>query len=219
MNTLNRFIISPLLFALLIASTLNSQSLNSIKLPQPQKEIGQPIMKALGSRQSSRNIDSKQLPLQEISNILWAGFGINRSVAGKRTAPSAHNWQEIEIYVVLEHGVYLYNAKENILSLVIKGDFRSVGTTQPFVKTAPLNLIYVADLMKLPNPFEVDEESKLLYTIDAGFIAQNVNLYCASQNLGVVVRGSIDRNIIAETFNLRSEQKVIIAQTIGYITD
>jgi SagB-type dehydrogenase family enzyme len=191
-----------------------AQELKPIQLPPPQTEIGKPLMQALKLRQSSRSFDSKALPLQEVSNLLWAACGVNRPESGKRTAPSAMNWQEVDVYVALAEGVFLYDAKANNLNPVIAKDLRSATGSQGFVASAPLNLVYVADLSRVSR---ASGEDKILYTAaDVGFIAENVYLYCASQGLAVVVRGSIDRASLTEAFKLRPEQKVILAQTVGY---
>ena len=199
---------------LLLTLTVYPQDLKPIQLPPPQKEIGKPFMAALNLRQSTRSFDAKALPLQELSNLLWAADGINRPEAGKRTAPSAMNWQEVDIYVALAEGVYIYDAKANSLTPVAAGDLRSSAGSQAFVAEAPVNLVYVVDMSRVTRG---SEEDKTLYTAaDVGFIAENVYLYCASQGLAVVVRGSIDRGAISEKFKLRKDQKAILAQTIGY---
>lgn len=191
-----------------------AQELKPIQLPPPHTEIGKPLMQALKLRQSSRSFDSKALPLQEVSNLLWAACGVNRPESGKRTAPSAMNWQEVDVYVALAEGVFFYDAKANNLNPVIAKDLRSATGSQGFVASAPLNLVYVADLSRVSK---ASDEDKILYTaVDVGFIAENVYLYCASQGLAVVVRGSVDRASLAEAFKLRPEQKVILAQTVGY---
>ena len=192
----------------------SAQEMKSIQLPPPQTAIGKPLMQALKLRQSSRSFDPKALPLQEISNLLWAAYGINRPESGKRTAPSAMNWQEVDVYVALKEGVYIYDAKANSLKPVIAKDLRSGTGSQDFVATAPLNLVYVADMSRVSRG---SDEDKTLYTAaDAAFIAENVYLYCASQGLAVVVRGSVDRASLADAFKLRPEQKIILAQTVGY---
>jgi SagB-type dehydrogenase family enzyme len=191
-----------------------AQELKPVQLPPPQTEIGKPLMQALKLRQSSRSFDSKALPLQEVSNLLWAACGVNRPESGKRTAPSAMNWQEVDVYVALAEGVFLYDAKANNLNPVIAKDLRSVTGSQGFVASAPLNLVYVADLSRVSR---ASDEDKILYTAaDVGFMAENVYLYCASQGLAVVVRGSVDRASLAEVFKLRPGQKIILAQTVGY---
>ena len=193
---------------------LAAQEATVKQLPPPQTDIGKPLMQALKLRQSTRSFEIKALPVQELSNLLWAANGFNRPEAGKRTAPSAMNMQEIDVYVVLEDGAYLFDAKKNELNPIVSKDIRSAAGTQPFVKNAPLNLIYVADYAKITR---VSNEDKILYTgADAGFIAQNVYLYCASQGLGVVVRASVDRAALGKELQLRSEQKIVFAQTVGY---
>jgi SagB-type dehydrogenase family enzyme len=200
---------------LFISSIIYCQELNSISLPQPQKEIGKPLMQALSLRQSSRVFVTKPLPLQELSNLLWAACGINRPASGMRTAPSARNWQEIDIYVALPEGVYLYDPKGHMLSPVEPGDLRALFGVQDFVKTAPVNFLYVSDYARIKS--NDTEEIKTIFTsADAGFIAQNVYLYCASQNLGCVVRGLIDKPKLAGALKLRTDQKIILSQTVGY---
>jgi SagB-type dehydrogenase family enzyme len=194
---------------------LAAQEATVKQLPPPQTDIGKPLMQVLKLRQSTRSFDTKALPAQELSNLLWAANGFNRPEAGKRTAPSAMNMQEIDIYVVLEDGAYIFDAKKNELHSVISKDIRAAAGTQPFVKDAPLNLIYVADYAKITRG---SNDDKILYTgADAGFIAQNVYLYCASQGLGAVVRASADRAALAKELQLRPEQKIILAQTVGYV--
>ncbi|MEJ5351879.1 MAG: SagB/ThcOx family dehydrogenase [Melioribacteraceae bacterium] len=195
-------------------SFLTAQESEVIKLPAPQTEIGKPLMQALKLRASTRNFDTKELSLQELSNLLWAAYGINRPESGKRTVPSAMNWQEYDIYVVLKNGAYLYNAKDNELKLITKGDIREYCGVQDFVKTAPLNLVYVADFSRVSR---VNEDDKLIFVAaDCGFIAQNVYLYCASEGLACVVRGMVNKEKLPEALKLNSNQKVILAQTVGY---
>jgi len=184
-----------------------------IKLPAPQKEIGKPLMQALNLRQSVRSFSSKPLPYQELSNLLWAAFGINRE-DGKKTAPSSRNIQDIDIYVFISEGVFLFNAKENKLTHVLSEDLRAMTGTQDYVKSAPLNIVYVSDQSKMGK---VSVEDKYITSgADAGFIAQNVYLYCASQDLGAVIRASVDKKPLTEKLNLKSGQIIVLAQTIGY---
>lgn len=197
---------------LILASIAYTQ--DNIQLPPPQTDIGKPLMQTLKLRHTTRSFSSKPLPMQEISNILWAAFGINRVESGKRTAPSAMNNQECDVYIVMQDGAYLYNAKENTLELVVKEDLRSATGMQDFVKTAPLNLVYVADFSKMGKS---SDEDKLLYSgADVGFIAENVYLYCASQDLAVVIRGSVKKDELVKKLKLKKDQKVVLSQTVGY---
>jgi SagB-type dehydrogenase family enzyme len=213
MKTLNSLLIIILLsFFLLLRA--GAQEAKKIILPQPQTEIGKPLMQCLKLRQSSRNFSTKPIELQDLSNLLWAANGINRTESGKRTAPSAMNNQETDIFLAMADGVYLYNPKEHALYPVISDDIRALTGKQDFVKTAPLNLIYVADYSKMGK---AEEESKMLYSgADVGFIAQNVYLYCASQGLAVVVRAMIDKPALAKKLSLTKDQKIILSQTVGY---
>jgi nitroreductase len=189
-----------------------AQNLKDIQLPPPQTDGGRPLMQVLKERKSTRDFRPDKLPPQTISNMLWAGFGINRP-DGRRTAPSASNKQEIDIYVATADGLYVYDAKGNRLSFVLPDDVRAKTGIQPFVKDAPVNLIYVADLAKAgTNSAERDMD----VAADTGFIAQNVYLFCASEGLATVVRGSIDRRALAIAMHLRPDQRIILAQTVGY---
>jgi SagB-type dehydrogenase family enzyme len=185
-----------------------------IQLLNPQVDKSRPFMQLLQDRSSSRSFRAEKLPIQVLSNLLWAAFGINRTDAGKRTAPSAMNLQEIDIYVAMAEGLYLYDAKAYELKPVLSDDIRALAGRQEFVKDAPVNLIYVADFSKMGT---VTKEERNLYSAaDTGFIGQNVYLYCASEGLAVVVRGSIDRQTLAKVMKLRPDQKIILAQTVGY---
>jgi len=194
--------------------SLSAQELKPIKLPEPQTGIGKPLMEALKLRQTSRSFNLKPLSVQDLSNLLWAADGINRPDDGKRTAPSAMNWQEIGIYVVLADGAYLYDVKTNLLNPVTAGDLREKCGSQDFVKSAPLNLVYVADMSKVTSK---NEDDRTLYTAaDCGFIAQNVYLYCASEGLATGVRAMVDRDALSKDMMLRDRQKIVLVQAVGY---
>jgi SagB-type dehydrogenase family enzyme len=204
--------------ALALAATLFCSSLAiaqdaKIALPSPIKSGGMPLMDALNQRESNRSFKSDDLTLQQISNLLWAANGINRS-NGKRTAPSSMNYQEIDTYIALKDGCYKYNPKEPTLELVAKGDFRKVAGKQGFVEDAPVNLFFVADFSRVPKG-ETPEQLNASYA-NSGFIAQNVYLYCTSEGLGCVVRAYFDGQAVANVLKLSSKQKVILAQTVGY---
>ena len=185
-------------------------ALDPIQLPKPLTEGGKPLMRALKDRKSSRSFSSRKLHPQILSNLLWAANGINRPAEGKRTAPSALNLQPIDVYVAVADGLYLYNAKAHQLDPVSKDDIRAATGGQPFVAQAPLNLVYVADQVKSGR---ADESWAFA---DTGFIAQNVYLYCASEGLTTVVRAMVDRTALSNAMKLRPDQKVTLAQTVGY---
>jgi len=205
--------IAMLLFALCLTSLGQAQELQPVQLPKPQTDGGKPLMQVLKERKSVRAFSSQDLSEQTLSNLLWAACGINRP-DGRRTAPSAMNRQEMDIYVVTAKGAWLYDAKEHLLKPVAAGDLRTLAGTQEWVKEAPVNLVYVADTAKMGGG---DEEARTLYSgADTGFIAQNVYLYCASEELATVVRASVDRPALSKALGLRPEQKIILAQTVGH---
>ncbi|KAA6300927.1 MAG: hypothetical protein EZS26_002914 [Candidatus Ordinivivax streblomastigis] len=189
----------------LMASVCISCGAQDITLPQPQKTGGKPLMEALSDRQTIREFSDKDLDEQTLSNLLWAAYGFNRE--DKRTAPSANNRQDLILYVVLKSGVYVYDAKENLLIQKVKGDFRSKTGKQEFVSVAPLNLVYVVDLTK---------NSAEGAAINVGFVSQNVYLYCASAGLGTVVRGFFDKEEVTSALQLSEQEVPVLTQTVGY---
>lgn len=203
-----------MVWVLMVSQTIKAQD---IALPAPDKTGGKPLMQALNERQSIRTFTKENLTQQQLSDLLWAGWGINRPDQKKRTAPSARNVQEIDVYVALPGGLYLYMAESNTLKQINSKDMRKLCGTQDFVGEAPLNIVYVADMGKLGKK-EGDEikDSELFSSYaNTAFIAQNVYLYCASANLGCVIRGMVPKDKLAPEMGLRSNQKIILSQTVG----
>ena len=188
-----------------------------IMLPSPVKTGGKPLMQALDERESTRTFTRDNLSMQQLSDLLWAGWGINRQADGKRTAPSSNNKQEIDIYVALQQGLYLYDAQNSLLKQIHDRDIRKLTGTQNFVGDAPVNLVYVADLTKRgKKEGDVISDTDLLSSwANTGFIAQNVYLFCASENLGCVIRAMIPRDKLAPEMGLKSTQTIILAQSVG----
>jgi len=188
-----------------------------VKLISPRLDGGVSIMRALKNRKSEREFSSKELSLQHLSELLWAANGVNRE-DGRRTAPSAQNKHLVDVYVVLQEGVYLHDPERHQLLPLVEGDFRKLTGMQDYVCAAPLNLIYVADLGRLIDsrmPAPTEEKMKWAY-IEAGHKAENVYLYCASEGLGARTRMLIDKERLSNVMKLRSEQTVVSAQTVGY---
>jgi len=184
-----------------------------IKLPAPDRRGGVPLMQALARRRSSREFSSKPLPLPVLSSLLWAAFGVNRRDGG-RTAPSALGAQEIDVYVALPQGAYLYDAKAHKLQLVSASDLRRVTGYQDFVDDAPLDLVFVADHRRMRMVPVGQRESYA--SAAAGAVAQNVYLFAASAGLATVIRAWIDRSAIADALGLAHDQQVLLSQTVGY---
>jgi SagB-type dehydrogenase family enzyme len=208
----------PLLLILSFLSLSGLISAQSIELPQPDKTGGMPLMQALNERSSSRNFSAKELTKQQLSNLCWAAWGYNRIDSKKRTAPSSMNKQEMELYVVLKDGAYLYNAEKHQLDLIKEGDLRSYCGNQDFVAKAPVNFVYVANMKKadVEKPEDISPEHLATSHANTGFIAQNTYLACASEGLECVVRGSIDKKAFEKVLSLSPLHKVILAHTIGY---
>ncbi|MBH2044253.1 MAG: SagB/ThcOx family dehydrogenase [Comamonadaceae bacterium] len=182
-------------------------------LPAPVLPAEATLADALRQRASARTFANDTLTAEQVSALLWAAGGINRPTVGGRTAPSAHNWQEIDISVVLARGSYRYHPKRHQLDLVKAEDLRALTGTQDFVAHAPLNLVYVADFERAAPATQ--KERQFLVGADAGCMAQNVYLFCASMGLATVVRGLVDRQRLAAALGLRPTQRIALAQTIG----
>ena len=194
-------------FALIsISSVMNAQD---IQLPTPQTTGGMTLNEALMNRQTAREFAKGELTHQQLSDLLWAANGVNRK-DGKRTAPSARNCQEIDVYVVLQDAAYLYDANANTLVFQKKGDFRKDFVMQPFAATAPVLLVFVANYDKM----NMDDSAKEFYgATDAGYVSQNVYLYSAANQMNTVVLGSIQRDKIKEVFGFNG--KAILGQPVG----
>jgi SagB-type dehydrogenase family enzyme len=198
-------------FLLMFVANVHSQEI--IKLPAPKTEGGMPLMQALKERESRREFSSRELPPEILSSLLWAAWGINRP-DGHRTAPSARNLQDIDVYVAMSDGLYLYEAKNHQLKKILNEDIRAATGNQEYVAKAALNLIYVSDLarLKVTDPMAVE----FFTGAHAAFLSQNVYLFCASEGLSTVVRGNIDKAALAKIMKLRKDQKITLAQSVGY---
>jgi hypothetical protein len=216
-------------FAALGVPSVNAaraRGLEPITLPKPEKDGGKSVLASLDARKTNRDISPDPLPPQMLSNLLWAAFGVNRpeiGVMGKpgRTAASASNSQEIDLYVALPQGVYVYDAVHHRLTPVVAGDFRARSVRRAAV-TAPVNIFYVVDLTRYvvgkgqPDPHIADPEvQKSYYYVATGLIAANVYLFAASQGLAAWFHNCDKENTVKE-FKLRPEQRVLFAQTVGY---
>lgn len=217
----------PALGVLAGAATSFAQDLQSIDLPKPEKDGGKSVLAALWARRTDRNISPEKLPMQVLSNLLWAAFGVNRDSepygGPGRTAASANNCQEIDLYVALPEGVYLYEAVPHRLSPVAAGDFRARSGSRA-VAAAPVNIFYVVDFARYAKaPFwkpglEDSDMLKSCYYVATGLIAGNVYLFAASQGLAAHFH-NCDKNNTPKEFKLRPEQHVLYAHTVGYPAD
>jgi len=186
------------------------------KLPATPGSVlqGRTLEEALRSRQSRREYAPTPLPPEVLSGLLWAAWGVNRPDSGKRTAPSARNRQEISLYVATAQGVFLYDAPAHALVEKSAADARAATGQQAYAATAPVNLVYVADLARAAG--DNDEDRLLMAAMDTGFISQNVYLFCAALNLATVVRASFDQAALGKALGLAPGQRPMLAQCVGY---
>lgn len=192
-----------------------AEAKGAFRLPEPKTAGGMPVLDALKARRSTREYSDKPLPLQLVSDLLWAAFGVNRPEESLRTAPSTHGKSSIDIYLAFASGVWRYDAVIHSLVPHLGEDVRGATTTgQPFARIVPLNLIYVSNDARVGDVSEIDRQ---LYAIaDAAVISQNVYLFCASAGLGTVMRGSVDGVGLARRLKLSSGQQIRLCQSVGY---
>ena len=192
----------------------------SIKLPAPRKDLTFPLMQALAERRSKRKWSDKPLSEQDISNLLWAACGITKPETkqskSKRTAPSACNSQEIKIYVARQDGLFLFAEKEHQLVQILTKDIRANSGTQKMMHSAPLGLIYVTDYSRMTSIFFRNNYQRWFISgVDAGFISQNVYLYCAAAKLNTVVLGLVNREKLHKIMGLKEPEKIVMTQVVG----
>ncbi|MHB8863830.1 MAG: nitroreductase family protein [Pirellulaceae bacterium] len=184
------------------------------QLPAPQMSGGRPLMEVLRDRKSTREFSTEPVDREQLANLLWAGFGVNRPETGQRTAPCTMNLRSIDMYVATTDSVYRYDAEAHRLVVIGRKDIRTLTGGQDYVKVAPVAIMYVADHAKLEK---VTPAERTFYgATDAGLIAQNVYLYCASEGLGCVVHMPGDRAAITQALGLRPEQQIVLAHTVGH---
>ena len=186
---------------------------STISLPPVDRTGGPPLMDTLSRRHSSREFAPNPLPLPVLSGLLWAAYGVNRPDGG-RTAPSAINAQEVDVYVALPEGAYRYDATAHALRLAAAADVRRVTGYQDFVDDAALDLVFVADYSRSGLVPVAARESYA--SVAAGAISQNVYLFSAANGLATVIRAWIDRDAIANALGLTHDQHVLLSQTVGY---
>lgn len=195
----------------LLAFTFSS--FDVIKLKAPDVNGGKTLLSAMKSRRSDRVFQNKALSEKHLSELMWAAYGVNRE-DGKRTVPSARAMYPLRIYAVTQNGIYLYNPQKHVLEPVKEGDYRKYCGTQPFVATAPLNIVIVSDYSRLGT---MNDQQKAVYSaLDAAHCCQNVYLYCASEGLKVVERAMVDDKELIKQIGLDSNFHFVIAQTVGY---
>jgi nitroreductase len=200
------------IFITVFIGSTQAQELKSVKLLNPDKERGLPLMEALSIRASVREWSDEKLSLHDLSDLLWAADGINRPAEGKRTASSAMNAQDIDIYLFMDDGIYLYDAQQNFLNQIVTGDYRSLaGKTD-----APVTLVLITDISR----FRAGKDSLKIgwANMDAGIISQNISLFCAATGLKTRPRASFPgADKIRELLKLKGSQYILLNHPVGYV--
>jgi len=208
---MKKLIVGFLIFGVIMSA--NAQALEPIKLSKPNLKSGKSMMESLQERRSTREFSPKDLSLDEISNLLWAANGINRE-DGRRTAPTARNFQEIDVFFVNKDGAYLYVPAEDLLQPVYSGDLREAfAAGQGFVTTAPIILLIVGDIEKMGGH---SERNMQLMWADGGMVSQNINLFCAGHNFATVTRAMMDEKVLREKLKLKDSQHLLLNNPVGH---
>lgn len=194
--------------------------IESLTLPQPQKDLDFPLMKAIQLRKTKRKWQEAELSEQDLSNLLWVACGEiqqeSNNSKSRRTIPSACNSQEIRVYVALQKGLFLYNENQHRLEKILEADIREHIGTQTMMQSAPVGLIYVSDYSRLTNLFFKNDDVRFQTSAtDAAFIGQNVYLYCAATNLSTAFLGLVDREKLHSIMQLGEHEKVVYTQVVG----
>ncbi len=198
---------------------METESFETIQLQKPDTLGGIPLMKAIQHRKSERVFKKEVLTIKDVSEILWVAYGINRPDEEKRTVPSGLALYPLEIYTVFPNGIYHYDPIQNALIPVVEGDYRYATGDQPFVETAPLNLVIIANYNKYDGELKMPQERRLIVSaIDAGHVSQNVYLYCTSEGMRVAVRDARQEKEkeLLDILNLDKNYKFLLTLTIGY---
>ena len=202
----------------LIVSSLFAQKAKTIMLNPPDTNRGLSVMKALSKRASATVFDTASLKIQDLSDVLWAANGINRPAIGKRTAPSAMNAQEVDVYVFLKSGTYLYDATKNILNVIADGDNRKLCTGgQEFAAIPPVFCVLVADISKFKRGN--DSTKMIIASEDAGIVSQNISVFCASVGFSTRPRATMDQKKLRDLLKLKESQYLLLNHPVSYKKD
>lgn len=187
-----------------------------IQLTEPDKTLDATLMQALSDRASQREFADRQLSLEDLSSLLWAANGVNRP-DGRRTAPSAVNAQDIDIYVCMASGAYLYDAQQSQLKRITTDDLRQAVCGGQTLE-APVFLVMVADLSRYPEGIASQRQRvEPLACMDAGYVSGNIGLYCAAARLATVPRASMDKEALTKALNLTDNQFLVLNNPVGYM--
>jgi SagB-type dehydrogenase family enzyme len=206
---------------LTLGGAASAAELAPIKLDPPDKKRGLPLMEALSVKASAVEWSDRELSRQDLSDLLWAANGINRPGIKKSTASSAQNARDVDVYVFLKEGVYLYDPESHVLNPVLAGDFRGQimmprppPPPPPPPSNPPVQLILVSESARFRfGPPELRYEWG---AIDTGIVSQNISLFCAATGLKTRPRASMDKEKIKSLLGLKDTQHVFLNHPVGY---
>lgn len=212
---MKRISICTIIMSLCVLSCGAQTSREIIKLNAPNLDRGEKIMKAFSERQSIRAYSTKELSLSDLSDLVWAANGINRPEKNGRTAASCLNYQDVDVYVVMKEGAYIYDFKNHALNLLTPGDNRdAVVGGQLFAADAPVLLVLVSDLAHFGGIKNVGGHATA--GIDVGIVSGNISVFCAGANLATVPRGTMDGDKLRTILKLRPDQQPMLNHPVGY---
>ena len=194
-------------------SAITLPTLETIELPMTFEGLHAPLMEAFKLRATHRDIREEEIPMEFVSSLLWSAYGINRPEEGKRVVPSAINAQEYDIYLFTREGIYLYNAVKNSIEMKVKGDYREKISQQKFFAVAPISIVMVANYDRMKK-FKQVEDRDFYAAVDAGYISQNIYLFCASASLNTVACGGINRDEIHKILGI-TNGRAMLAHPVG----
>ena len=194
-------------------SAITLPTLETIELPMTFEGLHAPLMEAFKLRATQREIREEEIPMEFVSSLLWSAYGINRPEEGKRVVPSAINAQEYDIYLFTREGIYLYNAEKNSIEMKVKGDYREKISQQKFFAVAPISIVMVANYDRMKK-FKQVEDRDFYAAVDAGYISQNIYLFCASASLNTVACGGINRDEIHKILGI-TNGRAMLAHPVG----
>ena len=194
-------------------SAITLPTLETIELPMTFEGLHAPLLEAFKLRATHRDIHEEEIPMEFVSSLLWSAYGINRPEEGKRVVPSAINAQEYDIYLFTREGIYLYNAEKNSIEMKVKGDYREKISQQKFFAVAPISIVMVANYDRMKK-FKQVEDRDFYAAVDAGYISQNIYLFCASASLNTVACGGINRDEIHKILGI-TNGRAMLAHPVG----
>lgn len=199
----------------LSGAAIAAEKVSVIQFQKPDLKRNASLMEAFSQRASAIELSTTELKEKDLGDLLWAANGINRAESAKRTAPSALNAQDIDLYVVMKSGAYLYNAEKHNMTKVSEKDLRiQVAGAQTNMANAPVMLVLVSETARFPRGDEKAKER--MGALDAGIVSQNISLFCAGTGLWTRARASMDEATLRKELKLNPTQIPLMNHPVSY---